>query len=158
MQAVGLLHDLGYANVRHYAGGLQEWFAGAPPAETAESHIERTPERPQSIPTSAAAFLDGLASRSVTGLFWLWVETVVVCGAVYWLIGAVGLGTLAASGAPVGSTLRGLASAVYFSAVTATSVGYGDIVPTGAARLLAIAESIAGLILFGCVVSKFVSR
>src|SRR5262249_36633282 len=51
-----------------------------------------------------------------------------------------------------------LLSALYFSAVTATSVGYGDIVPTGAARVLAILESIAGLILFGCVVSKFVSR
>jgi hypothetical protein len=49
-------------------------------------------------------------------------------------------------------------SALYFSAVTATSVGYGDIVPIGPARVLAIVESVAGLILFGCVVSKFVSR
>jgi hypothetical protein len=47
---------------------------------------------------------------------------------------------------------------LYFSAVTATSVGYGDIVPTGVARVLAIGEGISGLILFGCVVSKFVSR
>ncbi len=30
--------------------------------------------------------------------------------------------------------------------------------PTGAARVVAIGEGIAGLILFGCVVSKFVSR
>jgi hypothetical protein len=52
----------------------------------------------------------------------------------------------------------GLLSAVYFSAVTATSVGYGDIVPRGAARLLAIIESIAGLVIFGCLISKFVSR
>jgi hypothetical protein len=48
--------------------------------------------------------------------------------------------------------------ALYFSAVTATSIGYGDVVPTGAARVLAVGEGIAGLILFGCVVSKFVSR
>src|SRR5581483_9114419 len=52
----------------------------------------------------------------------------------------------------------GLLSAIYFSAVTATSIGYGDIVPHGIARALAIGEGAAGLILFGCVVSKFVSR
>jgi hypothetical protein len=37
-------------------------------------------------------------------------------------------------------------------------VGYGDVVPVGATRALAIAESIAGLVIFGCVISKFVSR
>jgi len=158
MQAVGLLHELGYANVRHYAGGLQEWFAGAPPVHAPAPHIERTPARPRFIPNSAVAALDALADRSVGGLLWLWIAAVVVCGAGYWLIAAAGVGALVSGGAPAGSTLRGFASDVYFSAVTATSVGYGDIVPTGAARVLAIAESIAGLILFGCVVSKFVSR
>ena len=54
--------------------------------------------------------------------------------------------------------MRGFLAALYFSAVTATSVGYGDIVPVGIARVVAIGEGIAGLILFGCVVSKFVSR
>jgi hypothetical protein len=54
--------------------------------------------------------------------------------------------------------LYGLVTAIYFSAVTATSIGYGDIVPVGPARLVAIAEGAAGLILFGCVISKFVSR
>ena len=40
----------------------------------------------------------------------------------------------------------------------ATSVGYGDVVPVGATRVLAIAEAVTGLLVFGAVVAKFVSR
>jgi HAMP domain-containing protein len=67
-------------------------------------------------------------------------------------------GALSRNGETLAADAAGALSAVYFSAVTATSIGYGDIVPIGLARVLAIAEGIAGLILFGCVVSKFVSR
>jgi hypothetical protein len=67
-------------------------------------------------------------------------------------------GALTSGSQPLHADLRGLVSAIYFSAVTATSVGYGDIVPHGVARILAVGEGVAGLILFGCVVSKFVSR
>jgi len=94
-------------------------------------------------------FIDTLAERTVGDLFWLWVAIVTICGLAYWLMALAGAGSLSANG---------LLTALYFSAVTATSVGYGDVVPTGAARVLAIGESVAGLILFGCVVSKFVSR
>jgi hypothetical protein len=98
---------------------------------------------------SAAAFPRGAR---------LWIQVVVACGVGYWALLWIDPRALSSGGAAVGTDVRGLLSAVYFSAVTATSVGYGDIVPAGAARVLAIGESIAGLILFGCVVSKFVSR
>lgn len=65
---------------------------------------------------------------------------------------------MSSEGRRVPGGAAGFLSAVYFSAVTATSVGYGDIVPTGIGRAIAVAEGMAGLILFGCVVSKFVSR
>jgi hypothetical protein len=104
-------------------------------------------------------FVDALADRSVGSLFWVWVEIVLGCGVVYWLLAwASPRFALLSNGVPVERGLRGLLPAIYFSAVTATSIGYGDIVPAGAARVLAVAEGIAGLILFGCVVSKFVSR
>jgi len=164
---VGLLRGLGYTSVRHYPGGLLEWNEraaihprpiAAPPALTpavrASSHV--------SIAANASArFVDWLSDRSVGDLFRLWITIVVSCGAGYWAMAWIdrsALATPGAGGVGVGIGLRGLLSAMYFSAVTATSVGYGDIVPSGAARVLAIAESIAGLILFGCVVSKFVSR
>jgi hypothetical protein len=105
--------------------------------------------------TSASArFIDALADRSIAELFSLWLAIVVACGVVYWLLARVVPAALSTGGGGV----TGLLPALYFSAVTATSIGYGDIVPTGVARVLAIAEGMAGLILFGCVVSKFVSR
>jgi hypothetical protein len=103
-------------------------------------------------------FIFALADRSVSRLFRLWLEVVVGCGIVYWLLGQASAGALRGSDGPVSGGPAGLLSALYFSAVTATSVGYGDIVPVGFARVVAIGEGIAGLILFGCVISKFVSR
>jgi hypothetical protein len=41
------------------------------------------------------------------------------------------------------------AVSLYFSAETYTSLGYGDIVPTGAVRLLAGIEALNGLLLIG---------
>ncbi len=47
--------------------------------------------------------------------------------------------------------------AVYFSFVTATTTGFGDIVPYGFFKLLAISEVILGLILLSIVTSKLIS-
>jgi hypothetical protein len=108
---------------------------------------------------AASRFVDALADRSVGALFRLWIEIVVGCGVVYWgLAWASPAFALMAGNAPIAHGIDGFLQALYFSAVTATSIGYGDIVPAGAARVIAVGEGIAGLILFGCVVSKFVSR
>jgi hypothetical protein len=45
------------------------------------------------------------------------------------------------------STAPHLFDAVYFSAVTYSTVGYGDMIPTGAVRFLAGTESLVGLVL-----------
>jgi potassium channel LctB len=108
--------------------------------------------------SASARFIDALADRSVAQLFNLWLAIVATCGFAYWLLVLVMPRSLSTSAGGVGSGAQALWAALYFSAVTATSVGYGDIVPIGLARVVAIAESMAGLILFGCVVSKFVSR
>jgi hypothetical protein len=160
--------------VRHYSGGLLEWSeyasdsAGAGTerasgSKQADAGSERT--RPTASAAAARAagnlsarLVDALADRSVGSLFRLWIEIVLLCGVAYWSFGWLDRTSLTMSGTPVGTGVHGLFAAVYFSAVTATSVGYGDIIPMGAARVLAIVESAAGLILFGCVVSKFVSR
>lgn len=155
-----LLHSLGYTHVRHYAGGLKEWSEHA--ADTvrvsAPARGHGVVPRLRTARSASARFVDALADRSVADLFKLWLAIVVGCGVVYWLLELEAPLALSSGGAGVGTGGWGLLSAVYFSAVTATSVGYGDIVPTGIARVLAIGEGVAGLILFGCVVSKFVSR
>ena len=50
-----------------------------------------------------------------------------------------------------------LQDAVYFSFVTAATIGYGDILPVGIGRLFSIIEGILGLLLYGAVISKLVS-
>jgi hypothetical protein len=62
----------------------------------------------------------------------------------FWLLAHwFGAGNLGAGG---GTTL---AACLYFSAETFTSLGYGDIVPAGALRLLAGMEALNGLLLIG---------
>ncbi|MCA9478088.1 MAG: two pore domain potassium channel family protein [Nanoarchaeota archaeon] len=46
---------------------------------------------------------------------------------------------------------------IYFSFVTATTTGFGDVIPMGNFRIIAIAEVITGLLLLAIVTSKFVS-
>jgi hypothetical protein len=63
-------------------------------------------------------------------------------GAGYYLLrGDDALGTLR------GLEKTGLADFVYFSAMTYTTVGFGDVVPSGPIRLLAGAEAITGLVM-----------
>lgn len=55
------------------------------------------------------------------------------------------------------STLEKFANAIYFSFVTATTAGYGDVTPLGLTRVVSIIEIICGLVLFGVIVSKLIS-
>ncbi len=63
--------------------------------------------------------------------------------AFFTLVHYFGLGTLGGHG------VLTLTQSVYFSAETYTSLGFGDIVPTGPIRLLAGAETLNGLLLIG---------
>ena len=159
---MSLLREVGYTNVSHYPGGLAEWFEhelGHFGSDTTRLESSTAVSRTVAPRTLSSRFVDALADRSVGALFRLWIAIVLGCGVAYWLLAwASPRFALMSGGVPVASGLRGFLPALYFSAVTATSVGYGDIVPIGAARVLAVLEGIAGLILFGCVVSKFVSR
>jgi hypothetical protein len=71
------------------------------------------------------------------------VEMVLYAVAMFELIRLLGAGAFDAVHVPSFSTL------VYFSAETYTSLGYGDIVPHGALRLLAGAEALTGLLMIG---------
>lgn len=69
---------------------------------------------------------------------------IVLYGAAYWwLTGGAGHGALGGSATP------DLGSALYFSAETYTSLGFGDVVPSGPVRLLAGVEALNGLLLIG---------
>jgi len=60
-----------------------------------------------------------------------------------WMLWEHGLGTIGESGKP------SFLTSLYFSASTYTSLGYGDVVPTGPLTLLASSEALLGLLLIG---------
>ncbi|HTZ78808.1 MAG TPA: potassium channel family protein [Stellaceae bacterium] len=96
-------------------------------------HIADLPVSPRAriIVVVCAAF------AAHTGAVWLY-------AAAYWVL-VVHLGMGGFSGATTG----GFQDCLYFSAITYTSLGLGDIFPTSHARLLAGVESLNGLVLIG---------
>jgi len=97
-------------------------------------------------------------NRTIGGLLCIWLAVAIGFGLVYWLQNMAGEGWLRTAGGPLGGSLTDLGTAVYFSFVTALTIGYGDVVPMGPARVLAVLEGAAGLLIFGLVISKLVSR
>jgi len=104
------------------------------------------------------SLLDLVQQQSTMQLFFLWIGTIVVSGLCFWLGARAGEHGLVEGGHPVGGDFNGFISAIYFSFVTATSIGYGDIVPVGFARVIACGEAVTALLIFGAVVAKFVSH
>ncbi len=87
-------------------------------------------------------------------IFLTWTGLVILFGLFYYFLSSPE-GTLryTSSGEPVRSVL----DAMYFSFVSATTTGFGDIVPTGTFKVIAVAEVVLGLILLAVVTSKLVS-
>jgi Ion channel len=157
--------------VRAFTGGMAEWTEAGGRIEMGDERAKEPAAAGAVAPAGrgtmarvarsgnfAVGLLDALAARSVGQLLLAWLGMALGFGVLYWIAGLGGLGGLMEAGTPEPMTLRGLLSAIYFSFITAMSVGYGDVLPTGPMRVLAIVEAIAGLLIFGFVISKFVSR
>jgi len=87
-------------------------------------------------------------------IFFIWTTVIVLFGVGYFIFSSVrSYLYFSRSGAPV----EGLLDYIYFSFITATSTGYGDIVPLGIFKLLALVEVIFGLLLLAFVTSKLIS-
>jgi rhodanese-related sulfurtransferase len=186
-QALEQLHQLGYSNVRDYRAGIADWVEsgeatenvaaaapdpgteaatldaaatqeGPPLGVSPTGEIGRVPARVSQMRRWDNSVLGFVQRQSTLQLFLTWIGMILLCGAGYWLLGVAGDRGLVEAGAPVGTDLKGLVSAIYFSFVTATSVGYGDVLPIGFARAIAVAEAISALLIFGAVVAKFVSH
>jgi hypothetical protein len=169
---VRLLQQLGYLNLRHYHEGIAGWEEAGLPVESeataisatsprAEASADRRRPRGETLSRRRQwgnAVLDLIDRLSTGRLFLAWLAMVLMCGVIYWLTSFSNRPALLDHDVPIAATMHGLLSAIYFSFVTTTSVGYGDVVPVGPARILSIAEAIVGLLVFGAVVAKFVSR
>ncbi len=132
---------------------------GPPLTVSADGEIGGAPARVASqMRRLDRSLLDLVQQQSTMQLFFLWIGTIVLSGSCYWLGARAGEHGLIEGGRPLGADLNGFISAIYFSFVTATSIGYGDIVPVGFARVIACAEAVTALLIFGAVVAKFVSH
>jgi Ion channel len=162
-QAVSLLEGMGYKNIRHYVGGMADWVEEGGPVEKMDLPIaDSSPRKFVRAETSKtwswSRWLDVLANWPLDRLVFFWLGMILAFGFVYWGAGiAMGWG-LQAGNVSVKPDFEGLLTAIYFSFVTALSIGYGDVIPVGPLRVLAIVEGAAGLLIFGCLVSKLVSR
>lgn len=92
-----------------------------------------------------------------TALFTLWFVLAALFAAAYAL-----LAIFAPAHAPQGllnmEPLRLIGNSLYFSVITSTTTGYGDIVPMGLSKTLACIQSVVGFFLLAVFVTKLVSQ
>ena len=139
---------------------MAEWSEAGGPVEGQTPEVPRSLKGSSLVPMSAhrLSWLEAVAGLSLETLIVVWLGMIVVFGLIYWLAG-VGMGMgLQAGSHLVKADGQGFVTTIYFSFVTALSIGYGDVVPLGWFRVVAVVEGAAGLLIFGCVVSKLVSR
>src|SRR5206468_2156978 len=132
--------ELGYTNVRHYPGGLAEWNslepsqgADAPSHRAGRGVAARFEKSSRSL-----RLIDALSDQTVGELFWLWIQIVLLFGAMYWLIDWLPGQTLVTNGAPVRPNGRG------FVAAAASCEGHDIPPPAATARLESIAMIFVG--------------
>ncbi|HEY0660081.1 MAG TPA: potassium channel family protein [Lysobacter sp.] len=80
--------------------------------------------------------------RAVIGVLMLHIAEIWIFGCTYWLSLA-----LPGAGSVVGVPAPGILDTVYLSAMTFSTVGFGDVAPHGAIRFIAGTEAVLGLFL-----------
>jgi len=83
-----------------------------------------------------------IAMKIVAGMFVLHVVEIWLFGLAYW-----GVLQFADTGTIAGARPLGVLDSVYLSAVTFTTVGFGDVAPVGPVRFMAGVEALLGLML-----------
>lgn len=153
-----MLRQLGYTNLTHFGPGIEGWIRSGGP-------VESDPPTESSIPSARVPGqsrtqrgLVRLLQLPPSRLLWLWLSMVGGFAIVYWIWGFTGLPGLMANGRPLPADLEGLLASLYFSFVTATSVGFGDVVPTGVMRAVAVVEAATELLVFGVLVSRLIGQ
>lgn len=85
-------------------------------------------------------------------LFTILIFAILTFGSIYWVLGNfIGQGLKSSESEP------SFLECIYFSVITMTTLGYGDIVPLGWSRLFASIEAIFGLTFIGYAISQIVS-
>lgn len=106
---------------------------------------------------AARHLIEKLSQLQYGTLGLLWLGLVIAFALAY-----LGLHTWSPSNAPSpiegSTTLRHFANSMYFSIITATTTGYGDILPQGFSKFLAGLQAVLSFFVFGVFISKLVSN
>ncbi|MBU2441532.1 MAG: potassium channel family protein, partial [Nanoarchaeota archaeon] len=95
-------------------------------------------------------------SISFGQVFLYWFLIIIIFGAVYFLLSMTPNNTLMYRGEIIAFNKAGFINSLYFSFITSTSLGYGDIAPLGICKFLSGFEVMLGLIMYGVLISKIV--
>ncbi|MCG2718846.1 MAG: ion channel, partial [Nanoarchaeota archaeon] len=98
-----------------------------------------------------------LQTYTLTQLVFLWVSIGVIFAFIYYLLSFFSQNQLLFLGEPLNHSFNDFFTILYFSFITLTATGYGDVIPLGISRLLVIVEIFFGLAVFGLLISKIIS-
>ena len=87
-------------------------------------------------------------------IFLIWTSVIVIFGLIYFFFTTTRAFLFYTTS---NSTVDQVLDAIYFSFITATSTGYGDIVPSGVFKIITIFEVVFGLLLLAFVTSRLIS-
>jgi Ion channel len=106
----------------------------------------------------ADRMLTNLTALSYSSLFLLWIGMAIGFALAYFYLSMFFPLHAPSHIADSDSIFIQFCNALYFSVITATSTGYGDIVPVGISKFLASLQSIMALFVFAVLVTKIVSN
>lgn len=107
------------------------------------------------IQSNFSRAIERLNTLSYGTIFVIWLANVLLFALIYVVLSYVPGQGPADLGPSVESKVW---NGIYYSVITATNTGYGDILPHGFSRLFAALEAVSGLFLFAVFVTKLVSR
>lgn len=99
------------------------------------------------------SFLDRISFGQV---FLTWFVVIAVFALAFFALSVSPSHALSYRGTVITPNSPGFFNSIYYSFITITTTGYGDISPNGLSKLLAILEVVSGVILTGVLISKLV--
>ena len=93
---------------------------------------------------------------SVRGWFTIWLATILFSAIGYLILSLTTEAHGVVSSNPEKTV--GFPDCLYFSLVTITTLGFGDLAPLGVSRLIAVVEAVIGVFVVGALVSKVLSK
>ncbi len=119
---------------------------------TKENTLVEGEAEPQKRKKLWEQFYTWFEQQGIITIFAIWILIIIIFGVIYLFIDTQNGLMYTISG----ELVTCIQDALYFSIITATSTGYGDIVPLGVNKLISFVEIILGLIVFALITSKIV--